>query len=340
MKINKILIASLAVLFTAGLLLPIGLKAQTGPGADRGHMGPGGRGEQGQQGKPQDTQALIAQLQEQIRLLQSQSGSLRNDMGGQVATIARNLGRGTSGDDVKVLQAVLASDSEVFPESSITGFFGAKTEDAVKRFQSKHGLEAVGFVGPRTLAAIRNVLSTNPIAFESDDSVVSDEDSGTASSTDGEHGRHGLRLCAKVPPGHLVAPGWLRHNGGIMPIVPECQTLPPGILGLLNGRGTTTASTTVTTVVRLRAIALEGVSSNSATVVWHTNIPASSWVYFGSTTPVNFSSAQAVGSNALVADHSVQLTSLATSTTYYYGILSRGANGNTATSSTRTFRTQ
>lgn len=45
--------------------------------------------------------------------------------------------------------------------SPASGFFGARTVAAVKRFQSAHGLPMVGVVGPRTWAALRAVATGN-----------------------------------------------------------------------------------------------------------------------------------------------------------------------------------
>ena len=66
----------------------------------------------------------------------------------------RKLSRGMSCDDVRDLQELLALDPNIFPEGSITGFFGPATERALKRFQKKHGLEQVGILGPLSQARL------------------------------------------------------------------------------------------------------------------------------------------------------------------------------------------
>lgn len=56
------------------------------------------------------------------------------------------------------LQKILAVDSEVYPESLITGYYGPLTEQAVRRYQKKHGIVSsgspdttgYGVVGPAT----------------------------------------------------------------------------------------------------------------------------------------------------------------------------------------------
>ena len=67
----------------------------------------------------------------------------------------RDLRNGDRGDDVKQLQRILASDPSIFPPGSITGFFGHRTEAAMKQYQRKFGIftsasTTTGFVGPMT----------------------------------------------------------------------------------------------------------------------------------------------------------------------------------------------
>lgn len=66
---------------------------------------------------------------------------------------------GSSGEDVEVLQKLLASDPALYPEALVTGFFGPLTELAVKRLQAKLEIDQVGAVGPQTLAKINELLT-------------------------------------------------------------------------------------------------------------------------------------------------------------------------------------
>jgi Putative peptidoglycan binding domain len=61
----------------------------------------------------------------------------------------RDFGRGHRGDDVRELQRMLASDPSIFPPGLISGFFGTQTEQALKKFQKKHGISSssTGFFG-------------------------------------------------------------------------------------------------------------------------------------------------------------------------------------------------
>ncbi|MBX4189081.1 peptidoglycan-binding protein [Candidatus Parcubacteria bacterium] len=274
----------------------------------------------------------ISALLEQIKALQAQIVSLQTQQSTAVASLVDTLKQGSSGDQVAVLQALLAADPDIYPEGLITGFFGPKTAAAVSRFQKKNGLESVGNVGPKTLAKLNNLLRESPVALEN----------GT--STNGQ----GKRPCAIVPPGHLIAPGWLKKNGGVRPIVPACQTLPPGIAGLLNGsttKGTTTppvATTTPdTTAPVISAVSTSGVSSTSAMVLWVTNEAATSKIYFGTTTPFDMASStnSTMTNSSLTTSHSFTLSNLTASTTYSFVLESKDAANNTATTSTQSFVT-
>lgn len=82
--------------------------------------------------------------------------------------IGRVLKLGSTGDDVSRLQRFLAADASIYPEAQITGYYGALTEAAVKRWQSKYNIvssgdaESTGYgvTGPRTAAAISLQCST------------------------------------------------------------------------------------------------------------------------------------------------------------------------------------
>ncbi len=78
----------------------------------------------------------------------------------------RTLYKGMKGSDVRALQEFLKSTGDYsYPE--ITGYYGAATEAAVKRFQARFGIVAYGtpsstgygVVGPATKAKIRSVCS-------------------------------------------------------------------------------------------------------------------------------------------------------------------------------------
>jgi len=262
-------------------------------------------------------QELIKQLQDQIKTLQAQMEVLkqaRQDVQETVSLI-RQLSIGMTGDDVKALQLALAADFDIYPEGLITGYFGPLTFQAVKRFQKKWGIEQVGRVGPKTLSKVNKVLDENPIVME-------ENEDGNKSP------------CAIVPPGHLIAPGWLKKNQA--PVVPTCQVLP---LGIAKKLGITPSSTSDVTPSIISSVAVSNIASTTATVAWTTNEEAKSKVYYSTTTPLIFSTALNIANNSLVTSHSLGLTGLTASTTYYYVVESKDASDNTATSTENSFET-
>ncbi len=77
-------------------------------------------------------------------------------------SFARTLLRGSSGTDVANLQGFLAQNPIIYPEGSVTAYFGMLTQDAVQRWQSAYHIVSsgtpattgYGVVGPRTAAAM------------------------------------------------------------------------------------------------------------------------------------------------------------------------------------------
>lgn len=63
----------------------------------------------------------------------------------------KTIKKGSTGADVRKLQELLLI--------TIDGIFGAKTEEAVKKFQRDNGLEADGIVGPKTWEALGQIKS-------------------------------------------------------------------------------------------------------------------------------------------------------------------------------------
>lgn len=113
-------------------------------------------------------------------------------------TFVRALNMRATGSDVRTLQQILNSD----PDTSIsatgdgsmgneTTYFGAKTKDAVARFQLKYGLAAsgdsvLGYVGPKTRAKLNELLATmttKSSATTNSSSVVTNTTAATATST-------------------------------------------------------------------------------------------------------------------------------------------------------------
>lgn len=79
-------------------------------------------------------------------------------------------------------------------------------------------------------------------------------------------------------------------------------------------------------------------NTNSASINWNTNEPATSQVWYG-TTPTVYSQSSNLDSG-LVQSHLVFLTGLTPNTTYYYLVSSSDSSDNTSTSSERSFTTR
>jgi len=116
-------------------------------------------------------QVLMAKVQE----LQKQLATIRTD----VKTILKDgLQEGMSDEDIKKIQEVLATDTTIYPEGKVTGYYGPLTKEALKRFQSRHGLEVTGSLNDETRDLLEEYL--------------------------------GERFNGTVPPGLLRAPGVMK----------------------------------------------------------------------------------------------------------------------------------
>jgi peptidoglycan hydrolase-like protein with peptidoglycan-binding domain len=106
-----------------------------------------------------ELQAQIAALLQQVQALQTQLQAGSPTQGAIV--LNNNLRRGSTdaatNGEVSKLQQFLATDKTIYPEGLVTGYFGSLTEAAMKRWQAKNGIEAVGAVGPITREVIKRV---------------------------------------------------------------------------------------------------------------------------------------------------------------------------------------
>jgi hypothetical protein len=138
--------------------------------------------------------------------------------------------------------------------------------------------------------------------------------------------------------GHLIAPGWIKHNGTTT-VSSHC-VLPFGIgmkLGLFGHHGTTTSTTTPDTTAPGIFLINTHTGTSTATIVWFTNERADSQVAYGTTT--SYGSVTPLNST-LSFFHSVTISGLSPNTTYHFEVMSRDGGDNLATSSDRTFTTK
>lgn len=128
----------------------------------------------------QSTDAQIQALLQQILQLQQVLAQLRsapvitptptivNPTVGNFGTcpiLGRDLRPGMSGGDVANLQSFLAGDVTIYPEATISAYYGGLTQAAVQRFQTRYGIVSYGSpdttgygaVGPATRARIASV---------------------------------------------------------------------------------------------------------------------------------------------------------------------------------------
>jgi hypothetical protein len=108
--------------------------------------------------------ALQAQLQVTTGTPTATPAPVPSGSYGQCPSLYRSMRPGISGPDVAALQAFLAADSRLYPEGTVSGYYGALTQKAVQALQQRHNLvtsgtpDTTGFgaVGPAT----RNLIAS------------------------------------------------------------------------------------------------------------------------------------------------------------------------------------
>lgn len=100
---------------------------------------------------------------------------------------------------------------------------------------------------------------------------------------------------------------------------------------------TTAIPDTVAPVIS--ATSTSGITSSTATVGWTTDEAATSKVYYSTSTPVITASALSVLNGSFTTGHTLALSGLTASTTYYFVLESKDASNNTATTTDATFTT-
>lgn len=107
-----------------------------------------------------------------------------------------------------------------------------------------------------------------------------------------------------------------------------------------DANGGTVKATIGINVVTGSAIIISSITanpgSNSVTITWTTTVPATSQVFYGTTSAT---SEQSSLDSSMVTSHSVTISGLNSGTTYYYKVYSADGSNNTQTSETRTFFT-
>lgn len=140
--------------------------------------------------------------------------------------------------------------------------------------------------------------------------------------------------------GHLISSGWSKKNGQIS-ISGDCW-LPFGIAKKFYGTSTIATSTPDVTAPVISSINASPLK-NEATIKWTTNEKSDSVVFYATSSgalDVNSTSTARIAKSNMTKDHSIKLSGLMASTTYYAKIASKDSSGNTSYSDAITFTTK
>ncbi len=294
------------------------------------------------------TDALIAQLQAQITALHAKVTQLKaaetavqstsRDINATLKLIG-DLREGMTSEQVALLQTVLAADSTIYPEGKVTGYYGAMTKKAVKRFQERHGISSTGNAGPLTQKKLNELLKE--LGLKKNDQDEYDEDEDDDRDDKKSHGkwedkkdgkRHGNKWC--LPPGHLVAAGWKKNHGNAQELLlPLCNKK-----GDKGNNGTTTPPVVDMVAPSISGISASGVTHTGASISWTTNEAAQGKIYLSTTSPVSTSSAVWT-SGSFLTSHMATLAGLLANTSYRYVIGANDATGNKAFTAEGAFTT-
>lgn len=113
--------------------------------------------------------AIIAEM----NALRSEFATLAGKVGVSVPTpavqgvtttsvLGDDLRYGSTNDDIARVQRLLATDAEIYPYGVDSGFYGPKTQEAVRRFQSRFELDTVGIIGPSTKLLLEAFMALYP----------------------------------------------------------------------------------------------------------------------------------------------------------------------------------
>jgi len=79
------------------------------------------------------------------------------------------VGPGDRGEQVRLIQELLAQHTDLYPEGLVTGYYGDLTAQAVSRLQAEAGLPQVGRVGQETFDYLLSISQTSDDGGEADD---------------------------------------------------------------------------------------------------------------------------------------------------------------------------
>jgi len=162
---------------------------------------------------------------------------------------------------------------------------------------------------------------------------------GYAKNNDGNRPKGEKEKSCMRALGHLVAPGWNKHNDKAE--VGENCKLPFGIGKKIDrDNPKPPVNDTIPPVISDVTVSVE--SETEAVITWNTNEKSNSTVFLSTATPVNLEATSTikVSSEADVTRHRVEVDSLSADTTYYLVVRSTDESGNTSFSATSSFATR
>jgi len=96
----------------------------------------------------------------------SSSQSVSSSSISPTGAISKRLQKGMKDNQISTLQQWLSQDKDIYPEGTVSGFYGPLTEKAVQKFQEKYGIAGpgeagYGVVGPKTRAKLSEIFGGN-----------------------------------------------------------------------------------------------------------------------------------------------------------------------------------
>ena len=269
-----------------------------------------------------------------------------------VPEFTRSLLLGSRGDDVRSLQEFLARDKEIYPEGLATGYYGPKTAEAVKRWQKKNKLEAVGIVGPKTIAKFKEIgraaiKEPIPSTAATPEVIISPTPADTTPpiATLTLRAAAPTKIYIRINPNEEVTAVYeygLTANYGITQEVSNqyfssstaiyIENLTPsttyqirakvtdraGNIGYSSNYTFTTPSLSQAPIISVgpEIISSTATPAVAVTINWETNIACVGTAYFDVTTAFG----NAKSDNTAATDHSVSITGLAPGAAYIYKV--------------------
>ena len=283
----------------------------------------------------------IKTLQEQLLDLEAQQQSLRGEIR-EAVQITRQLAIGATGDDVRELQELLASDPELYPEGIITGYFGSLTARAIERLQERFGIERAGEVGPLTRQTINQLLSRfahgQKNVFER---ISDDEDEDDVDRTALAPGVKGVKVCHKTGTGqHTISIG----GPAVQAHLAHGDTLgrcDDEVKGDDDDEDEDEDDDEDVTDLMISDVSARRITESGATITWETNEDADSTVWFATSSGfvIGTAGVQMRMSSSEVEEHQIRLSDLEAGTTYYVKVGSEDTSGNDTVSNEFSFTT-